>query len=97
MTGWEELNIRFHVKQSKHVDTGVPRWILIMSHNEREGGFIVGRWDHDPSKEEIEKARFAAIQGANFLTSHLACERPQRKVEVIMPRIRMKIVEEKNG
>jgi hypothetical protein len=93
MTGWEELKIRFHVEQSKHVDTGVPRWMLVMSHTGRDGGFIVQRWDHEPTQEEIEKASFAATQGANFLTSHLACERPQRKVEVIMPRIRMKIVD----
>jgi hypothetical protein len=94
MTGWEEIKINYTVKMSNKLDTDEPYWYLVLHHAGREGGFIVQRWDHEPASEEIESVKFAASQGVHFITSYLACTQPPRRVEVLMPRIRLKIIDE---
>jgi hypothetical protein len=95
--GWEQINIRFTVGtyDFSSID-GDSGWHLVLRNTDRPdgGGFIVQRWDHKPGKEEIDNIIFAVKQGIGFITTHLAVERPPRHVEVIMPRIRIEVIDE---
>lgn len=97
MLGWEEIPITFRVKEYDHSDIGKNKgWHLILKNPNIEGaaGHIVQRWDHLPSDLEVDAAIFAVKQGITFITSYLACFSPKRRVEITMPRIRIKIVDE---
>ena len=98
MTGWEEINVRFYVDKFDYSEIdGGSGWCLLLKDVDKEGGAstICQRWNHEPTQEEVYDATFAARQGMSFITLHLACERPPRMVEVLMPRIRVNIVDKK--
>ena len=97
MTGWEEINVKFRVDTFDYNSLGKGSgWCLLLKDTGKEGGAstICQRWDHEPTQDEIDTAIFAVKQGMSFVTLHLACERPPRRVEVLMPKIRVNIVDE---
>jgi hypothetical protein len=95
MIGWEEIPIRFTVERRKDIATGKLTWHLMLKDLSREGSvrYICGEWDHEPTIAEVDAVTFATKQGISFMTTHLAVER--RRVEVFMPKIRVRVVEEK--
>lgn len=94
MTGWEEIKVRFYVKPHRKVDDDELSWYLVVKDVDKKdsGGTVCQWWDHEPTPEEIESATFAVKQGIQFMTLHLAVER--RRVEVYMPKIRVRVVDE---
>lgn len=99
MIGQEEINIKFYVNRFDHTEIGGDiGWSLIVTNSDKVGGggLVVQRWDHDPTQDEITNVTFAVKQGMSFITLYLACESPTRCVEVVMPRIRINVVDKKN-
>jgi hypothetical protein len=90
--GWEEIRVKFYVApyDFTSIDKGTG-WELLLRNADREGGggHVIQRWDHEPNDEEVKDATLAAKRGIGFITTHLACAEPQRRVEVVMPRIRL--------